>query len=625
MQLAAGGFHFLVLLENGDVYAWGNNHYGQVGDGTTKEQSTPTRVLRGVRKVAAGFNHSVAVMSDGELCTWGCNSNGQLGDGTTEHRALPGVVLHGKDPLFEVLEIAAGKEHTLAVIREPGRSRTQCYGWGGNVSGLEACSTPSHITTATLTGLAQNALRPVMVCEDVALVAAGMTHSIAIKSNGDCVAWGRNTNGQLGDGTTVNRLSAVKVMERVRTISAGVDYSLAVLESGELLAWGCNRGGRLGDGTTLDRAMPVRILNDVRSICAGHCHALAVTGDGDCLGWGRNLHHCVCSSGDPEVLRPILVRSQVAFAAAGGCHSIAVSSSGEFLVWGRDWHGQLSSLRAFDAAQAPASFERGPAREAFEAQEEAQRLLLAGASGAAALGNGDSVALAALLDAQLPDGGASPALSPASPRFAKYALGAALGDAGAEEEDELELPPPPGWRPPAEGEEVVKQEVVEEAPVEEVVEEAVPEEEPDWPELRSRWTHIPTAKHGKGFHLKMHMKARQAGRNYLQEWARFRRDAYAENDGKALSQEHEEHTLLQFHAQIVERACQFGKADSKVGGATLRGWTVEDCHPSTGVLALEKELAKAIKAIIGDTDMYGEPPPCPEPPSPKRGTSPERA
>lgn len=577
MQVVAGGFHFLVLLESGDVYAWGDNQHGQVGDGTTKRQPAPTRVLRGAKFVAAGWNHSLAIMRDGDIYVWGCNTSGQLGDGSRTSRPTPEVVMqaNGKDVLYEVISCAGGKEHSVAIVREPGKSRSHCWAWGGNVSGLQGCNTPATRTEASITGLSQLVGHPVLVEEDVKAVAGGMTHTLAIKSNGDCVAWGRNTHGQLGDGTTVSRLSAVKVLEKVRSVAAGVDYSLAVLENGELFSWGYNSGGRLGDGTTLDRLHPTKVMENVRSISAGHCHAAAILDNMECFGWGTNLHGCICEHGDPEVHKPLSVVCDISSVAAGGCHTIAVTATGEFCVWGRDWHSNLHSLKAFKESNAKASFNPGPPRDEFKAMLDAPPV----GPDQKILALHGPAAQSALTDGQLVSGGL---------------------------EDE-ELPPPPQEEVEAVEEGPVEEEqVLDEAPQEQ--EEAPPEEslehELSPEELEAFWRQGPAQRFGKDIHRRIHSKARQTGRNYLVKWHEFRRQAYKDSNGEALSKEHEEDTLRNFHAEIAKRAHMFRKANARVGGATLYGWTHEDCLPSTGVLALESELVKAAKAETGDPDLF---------------------
>lgn len=118
-QVAAGGCHTLTLKEDRTVWAWGNNYYGQLGDGTTTSNNSPVQVtgLTGVKAVAAGMLHSVALNEDGTVWAWGENYYGQLGDGTTVNETSP-VQVAG---LTGVKAVATGDYHTLA-LKEDGRN-----------------------------------------------------------------------------------------------------------------------------------------------------------------------------------------------------------------------------------------------------------------------------------------------------------------------------------------------------------------------------------------------------------------------------------------------------------------------------------------------------------------------
>mmetsp|Transcript_32919 Transcript_32919/g.86999 ORF Transcript_32919/g.86999 Transcript_32919/m.86999 type:complete len:195 (+) Transcript_32919:1460-2044(+) len=177
-------------------------------------------------------------------------------------------------------------------------------------------------------------------------------------------------------------------------------------------------------------------------------------------------------------------------------------------------------------------------------------------------------------------------------------------------EDEGELPPPPEPEaPPAE------EAPAEEAPPEEEEGEEVEIEipEPDEAELEALWREGPTARNGHGIHRKVHMKARQTGRVYSIQWMAYREEAYKDSGGQARDAEHEEATLALFQASLVVRAAEFRLADARVGGATLYGWSKEDCLPGTGVLAVESELKKASKAVVGEEDLFRGPPPMVKP------------
>jgi len=137
-KMAFGSRHSLALMADGIVKSWGDNTYGQLGDGTTTSRSLPVNVvdicgniLTDVSNITCGFDHSIALMVDGTLRSWGAGTKGQLGDGDTIDRPYAVLVtdILG-DPLANVIDVAGGQYHSVAVV-EPGYI-TNVKGWGNN-------------------------------------------------------------------------------------------------------------------------------------------------------------------------------------------------------------------------------------------------------------------------------------------------------------------------------------------------------------------------------------------------------------------------------------------------------------------------------------------------------------
>ncbi|GAA4888348.1 hypothetical protein GCM10023237_02020 [Streptomyces coeruleoprunus] len=190
--------------------------------------------------IAAGLSHSLAVLSDGTARAWGWNANGQLGDGTTTQRTTPVTVCGvgqsdcAANPLTGVRDLSAGSLHSLAALAD----RT-ARSWGGNGSGqLGDGTTTQRTTPVTVCGVGQSscAANPLT---GVTSVAGGGLHSVAV-SSGTARSWGRNEEGQLGDGTTTRRTTPVKVcgfgrtapcgssLDGVTAIGTGLVHSVAV-------------------------------------------------------------------------------------------------------------------------------------------------------------------------------------------------------------------------------------------------------------------------------------------------------------------------------------------------------------------------------------------------------------
>jgi alpha-tubulin suppressor-like RCC1 family protein len=196
VAIATGGRHTIALKSDGTIWAWGDNYYGQLGDGTyNNDRYTPVQVsgLSGVIAIDGGGLHTVALKSDGTVWAWGNNWYGQLGDGSTTDKHTP-IQVSG---LSGAVAIAAGAAHTVAV-----KSDGTVWAWGSNDQGqLGDGTTTERHTPVQVSGLG-----------GVAAVSAGDAyHTVAVKSDGTVWVWGWNYYGQLGDGTATDRYTPVEV------------------------------------------------------------------------------------------------------------------------------------------------------------------------------------------------------------------------------------------------------------------------------------------------------------------------------------------------------------------------------------------------------------------------------
>ena len=277
VSAAAGESHTLLLDSTGWVWACGSSAYGQIGDGTPSSHLTAVKLLgvSNVISIAGGKYRSFAVKSDGKLYGWGQNSYHELGiDSTT-----PMVAPVASTWMGNVLAVTTGMYHTAALDRF---GRVLCWGRSGSGqlgNGLDGGGDQWPVPVQGITGV-------------VVALAAGDNHTVALTMDGRVWAWGSNTTGQLGDGTTTNRWTAVCVpgLSNVVAVAAANRQTVVLKSDGTVWAWGNNSNGQLGDGTITDQHSPVQVsgLSGVVSIMAGAEHMAAAKSDGTVWTWGKN-------------------------------------------------------------------------------------------------------------------------------------------------------------------------------------------------------------------------------------------------------------------------------------------------------------------------------------------------
>jgi alpha-tubulin suppressor-like RCC1 family protein len=247
-QLQAGWGHTCGLTLGGEMYCWGSNANGQVGDGTDIPRTSPTLVNGGMQfvEISVGYLHSCALALDGRAYCWGSNIYGEVGDSTHERRAEPTPVLG--DHRFASIAAGGGPchGHTCAVT-----TAGDTYCWGRN---YQREITSSEVLLPY----------PVLLESDPGLVAfaIGGGAVCGLTADGALYCWGSGIYGQMGTGSTgsVEIPTAIRPDLAFASVSAGQYHTCAVTVDGASYCWGYNGEGQLGNGSNrLGWTVPVPV------------------------------------------------------------------------------------------------------------------------------------------------------------------------------------------------------------------------------------------------------------------------------------------------------------------------------------------------------------------------------
>jgi alpha-tubulin suppressor-like RCC1 family protein len=339
-RFVAGTTHSCSLTAGGTAYCWGENAYGQLGDGTTTQRATPVAVAGGLsfQALSAGSSHTCGLTTGGAAYCWGLNSFGDLGDGTTTRRTTPVAVVGG----LTFRALGAGSEHTCGIT-----TGGAAYCWGRGDVGQLGDGTTSHSTSpvAVAGGLTFQAL------------SAGSMYTCGLTTGGAGFCWGDNFYGKLGDGTTSNRASPVAVVGgltfQALTTGADADQTCGLTAGGAAYCWGHNNEGQVGDGTTSDRTSPVVVAGGLafQALSAGGSYlggsTCGLTTGGAAYCWGGNTYGQLGDGTATQRTTPVAVSTAEVFEslAAGSEHTCGRTSGGAAYCWG---HNDLDQLGAGD-------------------------------------------------------------------------------------------------------------------------------------------------------------------------------------------------------------------------------------------------------------------------------------
>lgn len=294
IAIAAGRYSSTALAQDGNVYAWGRNYYGELGDGSTTERHMPIKVVKGayngstylgddtdnkIIAVARGESHALAVAADGTVFGWGYSATGQVGDGFTSNRSAPVFVVKGEyagttnlgdDSGNKMIAVAAGGHHSAALA-----DNGHVYAWGAGNSGqlgnnsISHSYSPVHVHKGDYPG---NTYLGDSTNNKITSLALGYYSCAGLAEDGRVYSWGFNGWYTLGDGTNINRLTPIRVLKGaydgttylgdaggnpIEAIALGTDFCLALGSNNKVYAWGANSYNQLGDNSITTRSIPI--------------------------------------------------------------------------------------------------------------------------------------------------------------------------------------------------------------------------------------------------------------------------------------------------------------------------------------------------------------------------------
>jgi len=287
--IAGGERHNAALNANGEVWIWGWNYFGQLGIGTYCTNmnapdcmgTTPVKIpgFTSVKAIASRGYHTLALKQDGTVWAWGYNDAGRLGDGTNIDRHSP-VQVNGLTGHGGVKEISGGGDVNAALMADH-----TLMAWGYNAYGavgnglINEAGQWTPVEVSQSTGLT-----------NVVKIATGWDHMVALDANGNVWTWGNNSNGELGNGTTISSSVPIKVagVSNIIGVSAGDGSTVVLNADGHVWAWGLIRHG---DGANHSYGLtPVQVagIDHVTLVRDRDWHVLAIKDDGTAWAWGSN-------------------------------------------------------------------------------------------------------------------------------------------------------------------------------------------------------------------------------------------------------------------------------------------------------------------------------------------------
>jgi uncharacterized protein YjdB len=323
----AGGFgNSCGRVTGGAAYCWGDNSYGQLGDGSDSSSLFPRAVSGGhsFTGVSPGFMYACGVTTNGAAYCWGLNNLGQLGDGSGDNSSVPVAVAGGLT--FATFTVAT--DHTCGLTSG---GAAYCWGAGSTNASRVPLAVPGGVTFKSLSAK------------------LSASHTCGVTTAGAAYCWGSNDRGQLGDGSAANSSVPVAVTGGLTftALGAGYYHTCGVVTSGAAYCWGTNQYGQLGTGSTDSSPVPVAVAGGLTftALTAGYDYTCGLATSGRVYCWGINQYGQLGTGSTNSSLVPVAVAGGLTFTSvtSGASHTCGLATSGGAYCWGENGYGQLGN------------------------------------------------------------------------------------------------------------------------------------------------------------------------------------------------------------------------------------------------------------------------------------------
>jgi alpha-tubulin suppressor-like RCC1 family protein len=351
--LSSGGAHTCAILDDGTVACWGDNMYGELGNGGRVSKTTPTTVnnFGGGKKataISSGGAHTCAILDSGEVSCWGWGSSGQLGNGGTSDKTTP-TLTSSLGQGRSAIAISTGVFHTCAILDD---GSVVCWGKGNQGELGDGSQSPADKYVPTPISNAN-----IPSGRSAVAISSGGTHTCALLDDGKVLCWGRYY------GSTPNSAftNVFESGQDVVALASGRMHICFLLGNGNVSCTGEGSLGQLGNGNYFDNyfSQPTPTLGfgqgrHAIALSAGQDHTCALLDNGSAACWGNNdmgqIGNGTTSTyaAVPSLASTLGTDQRAVALSSGGYHSCAVLDNDEVMCWGKGDLGQLGNGATFD-------------------------------------------------------------------------------------------------------------------------------------------------------------------------------------------------------------------------------------------------------------------------------------